>query len=88
MNTETLHNKNGDLKLKLSKGRRNFKIFRVFDQFKKQNVAFVKIKEMLIERQNILRSTHKGRFVKTQRLATLKADLLRLQEKLGKKNNI
>ena len=64
MNTETLHNKNGDVKLKLAKRKRNFKILWVLDQFKTHNVAFKKMKKMLIERKNMLRNTHKVRFVK------------------------
>ena len=64
MNTETLHNKNGDVKLKLAKRKRNFKILWVLDQFKTHNVAFKKMKKMLIKRKNMLRNTHKVRFVK------------------------
>ena len=64
INTETLHNKNGDVKLKLSKRKRNFKILWVLDQFKSNNVAFEKMKKMLMKRQNMVSNTRKGRFVK------------------------
>ena len=65
MNTETVHNENGNIKLRLAKKRRNFKIFWALDKFKKHNVAFLKMKEMLIERQNLSRNTHKEKFVQT-----------------------
>ena len=63
INTETLHNKNGE-KLKLSKMKRNFKILWVLDHFQTHNGAFKKMKKMLIKRKNMLRNTHKVRFVK------------------------
>ena len=63
INIETLHNKNGDVKLKLSKRKRNFKILWVLDQFKTHNVAFGNMKKMLIERQKMFRNIHKERFV-------------------------
>ena len=61
INTETLHNKNGKVKLKLSKMKRNFKILWVLDQFKTNNFAFKKLKKMLNKRQNS--NTHKEMFV-------------------------
>ena len=64
INTENLHNKNGDVKLKLSKRKRNFKILWVLDQFKTQNVLFRNMKTLLIERQNMFRNINKERFVK------------------------
>ena len=65
MNTKTVHNENGNIKLRLAKKRQNFKIFWALDKFKKHNVAFLKMKEMLIERQNMSKSTHKQKFVQT-----------------------
>ena len=62
INTETLYHKNGNIKLKLSKRRRNFKILWVLDQYKKQNAAFVKIKEMLIERRTMFKKLDEERF--------------------------
>ena len=65
MNTETLLNENGNIKLRLAKKRRNFKIFWALDKYKKHNVAFVKMKEKLIERQSMFRNIHEEKFVQT-----------------------